>query len=138
MSNRLRLTGHRAAVARDTIGVREAKCRIESSKLRPSELYRILCVFDPAAIAYWTKADPSESVAQALNLYSSKLKFVRASLSGEQLLQMGVPRSPVMGDILEKLRDSRLNGEISSEDEERALAQSLLLLNLDGAANQQR
>jgi hypothetical protein len=39
---------------------------------------------------------------------------------------MGVPQGPMVGEILSRLRDARLDGTLNSEEEERALALALL------------
>ncbi len=50
---------------------------------------------------------------------------LRPHLTGGDLIQMGVPRGPAVGDVLHRLRNSWLDGEVSSATEERALAKRL-------------
>ena len=51
---------------------------------------------------------------------------LRSDLTGDDLIRMGVPEGPAVGDILKRLRDSWLDGDLSSPGEELALAESLV------------
>ncbi len=119
---RLRLSGRRAALARDTIGLRESEPQIRGSAGCPSELARLLEGREPAAISTWAELTADEGVANALRRYATDLRFVKPELSGTALLGMGVPEGPMVGEILARLRDARLDGTVKSEEEEIALA----------------
>jgi tRNA nucleotidyltransferase (CCA-adding enzyme) len=136
--DRLRLTGNRAALARDTIGVRLEESRMGSGLLQPSQLYHVLCEFDVSAIEFWSKVSEDPTAVDSLNRYVQELQFVRTSLSGKHLLELGVPQGPGVGSILTSIRDARLDGYVSNENGERALARSLMGRNLDGATNEKR
>ena len=127
---RLRLSGRRAAVARDTIAVREMEPAIKAASRQPSELTRVLSGLDPAAVLGWAKLVDDPSVAVALQRYAEELRHVRPHLSGEALLDMGVPQGPLVGEFLAKLKDARLDGEVATEEDEIALARQLLLQNM--------
>ena len=131
---RLRLSGQRAELARDTIALRELEPRIRSASGRPAELFRLLSGFHPAAVAYKTKVSRDQIVASGLRRYLLELQFTRPVLTGGQLLEIGVPQGPVVGEILTQLRDARLDGIVSGEEEERALVRELLDRNLERAA----
>ena len=45
------------------------------------------------------------------------LRFARALINGHDLLAMGVPRGPVLGEILDRVHERILAGEISSREE---------------------
>ena len=123
---RLRLSGRRAALARDTIGLKESEPQIRAAAGRPSELARILEGREPAAISAWAELTSDEVVANALRLYFAELQFVKPKLSGATLLDMGATEGPLVGEILARLRDARLDGAVNSENEEIALARALL------------
>ena len=55
-----------------------------------------------------------------------ELRYVRPRLSGEALLKMGVPQGPEVGEILARLRNARLDGDVTAEEDEMALARELL------------
>ena len=57
--------------------------------------------------------------------YLRSHRDLRPHLTGDSLMEMGVPKGPAVGSILARLRDSWLDGEVSTASEERALAERL-------------
>ena len=123
---RIRLSGRRAALARDTIMVRDWEPEIRAAAGRPSELAGMLSALEPTAVSAWAKLTDDPSVSAALQRYAGELRHVRPRLSGDALLAMGVPQGPLVGEILAKLRNARLDGLADSRDAEKALAWELL------------
>ena len=123
---RLRLPERQAALARDTIELRESEAQIRTASGRPSELARALAGVDPAAVSAWAELSSDKVVANALRHYVSDLRFVKPELSGTELLQMGAVEGPEVGRVLGRLRDARLDGTVVSKEEEVSLARDLL------------
>jgi tRNA nucleotidyltransferase (CCA-adding enzyme) len=123
---RLRLSGRRAALGRDTIVIRESEARVRAASGRPSELSGMLDVLEPAAVSAWAKLTGDPVVSAALTRYAGELRYIRPRLSGEALLKMGVPQGPEVGEILARLRNARLDGDVTAEEDEMALARELL------------
>ena len=123
---RLRLSGRRASIARDTIGLREIEQDISSASGKASELFRVLSPYDPVAISLGAKLSAVPVVREALRWYLDELRHVRSSLSGDDLLDIGVPQGLMVGQILASLRDAKLDGEVCDDEEERALARAQL------------
>ena len=65
---------------------------------------------------------PVSRAASNLRLYLSRLRHVSTSLSGRDIVAMGVPEGPRVGELLRELLEARLDGEVESEEEERELA----------------
>ena len=124
--HRLRLPERQAALARDTIELRESEARIRAVSGRPSELARALAGFNPAAVSAWAELSSDKVVSDALRHYVSDLRFVKPELSGTALLQMGVVEGPEIGRVLGRLRDARLDGTVVNREEEVSLARDLL------------
>ena len=124
--HRLRLPERQAALARDTIELRESEAQIRTASGRPSELARALAGVDPAAVSAWAELSSDKVVANALRHYVSDLRFVKPELSGTELLQMGAVEGPEVGRVLGRLRDARLDGTVVSKEEEVSLARDLL------------
>ena len=123
---RIRLSGRRAALARDTIMVREWEPEIRAAAGRPSDLAGMLSALEPGAVSAWAMLTDDPPVAAALQRYTGELRHVRPRLSGDALLAMGVPQGPMVGEILAKLRDARLDGLTDSRKSEEALVRELL------------
>lgn len=52
---------------------------------------------------------------------------MEAELGGHDLAALGLPRGPLYGQILEALRRARLDGEVSTREEELAWVQKRFL-----------
>jgi tRNA nucleotidyltransferase (CCA-adding enzyme) len=59
-----------------------------------------------------------EETRRAISLYFRNLKEVHTELRGRDLKDMGIAPGPVYREILDGLLDGRLNGELSSREEE--------------------
>ena len=123
---RLRLAGPRAALGRDTIALRDAEPQIRAHAGRPSALAALLTARAPGAVAAWAGITADPVVAAALHCYVDELRFIKPSLDGIDLLQMGAAPGPAVGEILARLRDARLDGAVSGAAGEREMAQALL------------
>ena len=123
---RLRLSGRWAAVARDTIDLREKETAVRDSAGQPSELYRILRPFTHHSIAARARLTVDPLVRSALLHYLGELRFIRPALTGKDLLKMGAAQGPLIGEILARLHCARLDGALSGIADERALARELL------------
>ena len=121
----LRLTGVQAAVARDTIVVRKLEPTIAGAQ-KDSELVNVVSGLNSLALSAWTKLTDDPVVEVALRRYLEELRWVEPVLDGDALLGLGVQQGPKVGKILARLRMAKLDGVVNGEQEERALALSLL------------
>lgn len=101
------------------------KERLASLPLRPSSLYLTLRDFPPEAIKANILAVGGE-IGQRLECYLKRLRPLRISLRGDDLIKMGVPPGPLVGKILQQLLLAKLDGEIKSREEEISMVHSLL------------
>ena len=62
-----------------------------------------------------------------LQLFLTKLRYVRTSLDGEELKKLGIPAGPEMGRVLQVLHKAKLDGEVSTRADEKELVLSLPL-----------
>ncbi|HSJ58333.1 MAG TPA: CBS domain-containing protein, partial [Anaerolineae bacterium] len=63
----------------------------------------------------------SERVRDRLLLYETELRHVEPVVDGAYLKSLGLKPSPLFGELLDAVRDARLNDEIETEEEEKAL-----------------
>jgi tRNA nucleotidyltransferase (CCA-adding enzyme) len=111
---------HMAAALRDKIE------RFQIGDVRPSEVYHLLAPYSgPAILVTWVATD-SRGVRQYLSRYWEDYRHVRTVLTGDDLKAMGITPGPIFRQILDALRDARLDQEISSEAQERQLVRELL------------
>ncbi len=128
---RLRLDAESTKVVRDVGAVKSVLAELARPSLRPSEVYHLLEGRAPQAIEACAVAADDPPVESRLRSYLDELRHVEPALNGNDLLGLGVPQGPVVGELLRKLLDARLDGLIASEEEERAL----VVRSLESAGN---
>jgi tRNA nucleotidyltransferase (CCA-adding enzyme) len=67
-----------------------------------------------------------EEVRRFVSLYVTQLRRVRCTLDGDELAAMGLKPGPRFREIFDLLLEARLDGQVVSEGEERALAMKLI------------
>lgn len=67
-------------------------------------------------------------VRQRLDLYQRRLRNIRSSIDGDDLVRLGIPRGRIYRQILERVRAARLDSEVRTRQEEEALALQLYAL----------
>ncbi len=95
--------------------------------LRRSQIYdRLHGVKDQSLAIAAVLAQPGSGVRRAINVYLQELREVKPSISGEDLLKLGVTEGPRIGEILNRLHLAKLDGDVKSHADERDFVQSLL------------
>lgn len=113
-------------VVRDTVGLKQREPQLSAPSLLDSQLVRLVEEFDEAAVLTVSRVTNSPPVAQCLSRYLKELRHLSPKLDGRDLLALGVPSGPLVGQILRELRDATLDGRVSTEEGERRLVQESL------------
>ena len=124
--HRLNMPIHWAQVVRDTVQAKGLESTIADQSLTPASLARLLDGFCPEALWAVSRLTGSTTAARRLNEYFTELRGTTPVLSGSDLLAMGVPQGPLVGRLLQELRDAKLDGRVSTERQERCLVQAAL------------
>ena len=124
--DRLSMPVHWAQVVRDTVSVRGLESTLAGQSLTPASLARLLDDFCAEALWAVSRLASSPVAAQRLGSYLTELRDTSPVLSGSDLLAMGVPQGPLVGRLLQELRDAKLDGRVSTERQERCLVQAAL------------
>jgi tRNA nucleotidyltransferase (CCA-adding enzyme) len=122
--SRLNLGGNEARAIRGgsawrTVDANRFRSTIGSGT-RPSEYVRILDHID-SAVVFAAIAAESDASAEVLRSYVEKFRDVQSFLNGEDVLALGIPQGPLVGDMLRRLRDARLDGDSQSAAADRVL-----------------
>lgn len=96
--------------------------------LKPAETYRTLLGLADEVLLILIGRTKSESVKRQISAYLTAYQHSKPSLTGEDLKKMGLKPGPLYRKILDRLLDARLNGEVASEADERALAKKIAKL----------
>ena len=124
---RLNMPNVWAQVVRDTVDLKLQERRIADLALSGSQLARLAETYAKEAVLAVSMLTESPRVNHQLDRYLDELQYVSPSLDGRKLLAMGVPSGPMMGQILNDLRNARLDGQVGTEEEERSLVQKILV-----------
>ncbi|MBN1976647.1 MAG: CBS domain-containing protein [Anaerolineae bacterium] len=106
-------------------GLRATLPRVERAR-RPSAVDRLLQPF-PARVlaAAWVAAGSRRQQGQVLRC-QTEWRLVEPEITGDGLKAMGLRPSPLFGQLLSALREARLDGKVSTREEEEAMLQKLL------------
>ena len=129
---RLNISARLSRAMRDMLRLKTSLPLLGKSSLKPSEIYYLLREYEPLAIQANAIASESATVQRYLQLFLTKLRYVRTSLDGEELKRLGISAGPEMGKILQILHKAKLDGEVRTEVGEKTLALSLSRNHKDG------
>jgi tRNA nucleotidyltransferase (CCA-adding enzyme) len=110
-------------------GLRSALRGLSQGRLpKPSEAYRLLAALPDEGLILLAAKARSPKVKRVLTAHLTTYQHVNASLTGRDLNAMGLKPGPLYKKVLDRLLAARLNGEVKTDAEERALAKRLARL----------
>jgi tRNA nucleotidyltransferase (CCA-adding enzyme) len=122
---RLNISAKLSRAMRDTLRLKTKLALLDTSPLKPSEIYYLLREYEPLAIQANAIASESSTIHRSLQLFLTKLRYVRTALNGEELKRLGISAGPEMGRVLQILHKAKLDGEVRTRADEKKLALSL-------------
>ncbi|GAB4472898.1 MAG: CBS domain-containing protein [Anaerolineae bacterium] len=129
----IRAIGRRLRVRRRTIdtleraqAIRRRMEALANPRLEPRQVDRLLSRADDQVLLVSWAAAPTAQARERIVEYATRLRHIRPTITGEDLIARGLKPGPHFKDILERLRGARLNGVVASDEEERALLERIL------------
>lgn len=120
LAKRLKLPSDWSAIVSDA-GIAQAvaeSCRTES--VSDIELWRSLIDIRDEVVSTAICAETDPDVSRRFIDFRDRLRPIQTAINGEELIALGVERSPMIGQLLDELLTARIEGSISNVDEERA------------------
>jgi tRNA nucleotidyltransferase (CCA-adding enzyme) len=117
---------HIAIVLRDAVKIKEHLAALEESPLKPSRIYAILHGYTPTAVSANALTATSAAAQKNLRLYLEHLRYVKPSLTGDDLLEMGCKPGPQIQIILNNLLKAKLDGIVLTRANEEVLVREWL------------
>lgn len=111
---------------RQAIDLRDRESDLDRPDLSSHAVYALLRQFSPAAVLVRWLCTGSEQVRAWLWRYDKELRHIQPAVDGAYLMSLGLKPSPIFSRLLNAVRDARLDGEIHTVDEEKALIARLL------------
>ncbi len=124
--SRLKLKAKEARTLRQVAQLRTLVPQLSKKGLSRRSLYRLLRPYSSQAIFLLWLTAKTKALKKRLELYHKKLACVEPLLDGQDLKRLGVPPGPIYGQILEALRDARLDGKVRSGKGEERLVREFL------------
>jgi tRNA nucleotidyltransferase (CCA-adding enzyme) len=125
--SRLNLPRLSAKTLRDTIAVKNKMRQLSTPGVSPSTIYNLLRDFSPSALEANSLVTQSAVAGQAIHLFLNRLKDVQVSLTGDDLIEMGIAPGPQIKEILELLHQAKLNGKIATRHDEEEVIKGWLV-----------
>jgi tRNA nucleotidyltransferase (CCA-adding enzyme) len=122
---RLNISAKLSRAMHDTLRLKAKLPLLDTSPLKPSEIYYLLREYELVAIQANAIASEPSMAHSYLQLFLTKLRYVRTSLNGEELKRLGISAGPDMGKVLQILHKAKLDGEVRTRADEKKLALSL-------------
>jgi len=91
----------------------------KDKRMRPSHIYRLLKPISLEVLLFMMAKAKDETSKRYISLYLTELHKVNISLSGKDLKAMGIEPGPIYKEILDRILNGRLDGEIKGREEER-------------------
>ncbi len=117
----LRLPGASAKALRDAIAVKDKIRELSISGLAPSRIYSLLHGYVSPALLANSLATDATAAAEHIELFVNVLCHVQPALTGQDLKRLGAPEGPQMREILQRLREAKLDGKVRDRKDEEAM-----------------
>lgn len=107
----------------------EARLRLaEAKELSPPEIYDIFSPLSPEGIIVLLAMLADDRANKYATLFVTQYQSqAKLSLTGDDLIAMGVSPGPVFQQVFKALRDARVNGQVNSKKDEISLVQQQFL-----------
>ena len=113
-------------VVRDSIRLQGMTGDLSGKVLSPSRLVHLLESCRIEAVVALASVTDDSLISQRLHRYLAELRYVEPVLNGQDLLDMGVSAGPLVGQILDRLRDDVLDRRAVTGAEQRQLVKEAL------------
>ncbi len=116
--SQLRLSKALAQILKDTHNLKAELDWLAQPGPRPSSIYRFLHDYSLSAITANLLACNSLVIYQHIQFFLDKLRYIRPSLTGNDLKRMGITPGPRIKEVLDLLHDARLDERITTKEGE--------------------
>ncbi len=124
--SRLRLPKSIAQTLRDTNSLKTKLQSLADPELAPSTIYSILHGYSLTAITANSLASDFPVARQHIQTFLTKLRYVKPSLTGNDLQKLGIAPGPRMKEILQRLHQARLDGKVTDKKGEEEMVRGWL------------
>lgn len=95
-----------------------ARKRHGRKEMQRSEIYAMFGRLSVEVLLHLMARTSDDEMKKALSLYFTQLQNIHCLVTGNDLLEIGVPKGPKVGELLEAVMSARLNGLVLSREDE--------------------
>ncbi len=121
-----RFPGNLAKAIRDTVKLKGEGDKLSQPDSHPSQIYHTLRGYSEVSIRACISASTSSIAAKNMEQYLERWQSLKPHLDGTALKAMGISQGPLLGKMLKALLEARLDGEVSTVEEERSFVERKL------------
>lgn len=123
---RLHISREEMRLLEEVNALKGQEARLAARAVSNSTIYRILEPYRDESVFIFGVATDRRTVQKRVDLYLSRLRYVEAEASGDDLRRRKVPPGPLYRQILDAVLDARLDGRVQTREEEERLIDELL------------
>ncbi len=124
--SRLNMNTTWTRVVRDVGAVKSAIPRLGEPSVRRAEVWDLLRELAVESIEACATATDDLNARRNLELYVTELRYVRPTLNGDDMMALGVPEGPQVGELLDALLKARLEGLLATREDEETMVRHTL------------
>ncbi len=126
LASHLKIFRNDLTLLRQVADLKDVEVKLDQTDLSNRQIYALLRHSTSASRMIQWLCSSSERVRARLMLYETRLRHVQSLVDGAYLKALGLQPSPLFSRLLNAIRDARLDGEIQTIEEEKALIAHLL------------
>jgi tRNA nucleotidyltransferase (CCA-adding enzyme) len=126
LAGRLKIYRDDLGLLRQVHDLRDLGADLAQPRLSNHEIHALLRYSSASALLIQWLCTDSERVRERLWRYETELRHIQPVVDGVYLKTLGLKPSPLFSKLLNAVRDARLDGEVHTEEEEKALIARLL------------
>ncbi len=111
----------------ERLGTAMAKLSMGIAVIKKSEVYRILEPLSREAKLFIMAKTKSEEIKKAISAYITSRDSSKPSMTGEDLKKLGIQEGPIYKEVLEKLKDAKIDMNLKTKEEERHFVEIYLM-----------
>jgi len=128
VAERLRLSGNELKLLAEVSDLYSAGDSLSKTGLSSHDIYSILSGKSQHAITVYLLMTKNSTVKEHLSKFLHELRHIKPYLTGKDLIEMGIPKGPSIGNMLESLLYAKLDGIVKSRNDELELVSQKQML----------
>ncbi len=119
LTKRLVMPSDWTEISKDAAKARSIVQRCRHDQITDVELYRALINLQPNVIRSIIHIEHDNPIRTRFQDFQTRLRHIKPQLNGDDLIALGVKQGPMIGNLLDELLTLRIEGKISTVEEER-------------------